>query len=62
MINVYEGDPEELVFREMNDEEFAQWKRDAADAAAAPESDHPLLEQVKSMTPEERATLREMLT
>lgn len=28
MVNVYEGDPEVLVYREMNDDEYTQWQAD----------------------------------
>lgn len=65
MVNVYEPDDNSgeavLVYREMNDEEVKQWKADVRAAKDAPEPEHGLIQQVRSMTDEERKTLKEIL-
>lgn len=62
MVNVYEPDDEgveQLVFRPMNDEEYAVWEADRAVEAPAPVN--PVIEAVRSMSDEDRAALRELL-
>ena len=64
MVNVYEPDAdgvEQLVYRAMNDEEFAEYETRQAAAASAPEPEHHILAAVRSMSDEERAALRELL-
>ena len=66
MVNAYETDGdgvEQLVYREMNDEEYEVWQRDqvSAEEAAKAESIHPLVAQVQSMSDAERAQLLELL-
>lgn len=64
-IALYEPDEdgvEQPVRRQMNDEEFADYEQLVADAAAQADSEHPLIEQVKAMTAEERTRLKELLT
>lgn len=46
MVNVYEGDPPELVYRPMTDAELAQWNADQQAAAATPPPPVPLPEQI----------------
>lgn len=67
MVNVYELDDEgveQLVYREMNDEEFEVWTRDQEAAAAfnVIEQEHPVLAQVRDMSSEDRAALKTLLT
>ena len=60
MVNVYEEDEngkEVLVYREMNDEEFEELEN----REPHPELEHPLIEQVKSMTAEEKVQLRKAM-
>jgi hypothetical protein len=68
MINIYEPDEdgvEQLVYREMNDEEFTEWKARVAAYEAQLQAEqnrpHPLIEQVQSMTEVERKQLRDLL-
>lgn len=68
MVNVYELDEngaEKLVYREMNAKEFKQRKRDEKDAMARRKAEderpHPLVEQVRDMSDEDRQQLRELL-
>lgn len=66
MVNVPEGPNEENVYREMNDEEFAQWKVDVeayeAQVKAEAERPHPLIEQIASLSDADKAALRELLS
>ena len=69
MINTYEPDTEgveQLVYRPMNDEEFAQWKKDVGDYQARMKAEaervHPLVEQVASLSEADKAALRELLS
>lgn len=65
MVNVPEGEDESNVYREMNDEEFAQWEKDRAnheaEAKAQAERPHPLVEQLSSMSDEDKDALRAAL-
>lgn len=64
MVNIYERDEqgiEQLVYREMNDEEFKDHKVRLKTAKNVPDMEHPLLTQVKGMSDEEKAILRELL-
>lgn len=63
MVNVYELDEgvEQLVYREMNDEEFKDHKARLQATKEAEEPEHPLLMQVKNMTKEERQQLYSLL-
>lgn len=68
MINVYEPDAEgveQLVYRPMNDEEFAQWEADVAAheayLKAEVEKPHPLIEQIASLSEADKAAIKELL-
>jgi hypothetical protein len=61
MVNVPEGENETNVYRPMNDEEYAVWKADVKAYEEAPEVKHPLIEQVVSMSEEDKAALKEAL-
>jgi hypothetical protein len=64
MINTYEPDTEgveQLVYRPMNDEEYAQFQLDREAAKNAPDPEHPVLSAVRSMSDEDKAALRSAL-
>jgi len=65
LVNVYESDEdgvEQLVHREMNDEEYEVWQALVAEAPTPiGEEPHPLLAAVETMTDEERQALRDLL-
>lgn len=68
MVNVYEpldapADEQELVYREMNDEELAVWEADRAAAELELETEQrpAILAEVEALTEDERAELRELL-
>lgn len=64
MVSTYEPDDggvEQLVYREMNDEEFETWERDVEIVTNTPTPKHSIITQVTSMTSEERAELRQLL-
>lgn len=64
-VNVPEGENEENVYREMNDEEFTQWQADVVayeeHVKTQAERPHPLVEQLSSMSDEDKAALRTAL-
>lgn len=66
IVNVPEGENESNVYREMNDEEFAQWQADVAaheaHLKAEEERVHPLVEQVASLSEADKTALRELLS
>lgn len=62
MVSVYEPDAdgvEQLVYRPMNDEEFADYE--ARQATVAPNPEHAILAAVRDMSDADRAALRELL-
>lgn len=66
MVNVYEPDHkgvEQLVFRPMNDAEFADWQQVVADAKEAANNPppNPLVAQVAEMSDTDKAALRAAL-
>jgi hypothetical protein len=66
MISTYELDDqseEQLVYREMNDEEFEDYQQRVAEAEEREKNPdpHPLIAQVNEMSEEDRAALREAL-
>jgi hypothetical protein len=65
MVNVYENidGVETLVFREMNDEEYDAWLIGTKEPGAhrADDAPHPLLEQIASLSDEDKAELKKLL-
>jgi hypothetical protein len=64
MISTYEEDAdgvEQLVYREMNDEEYKEYCELQEAHKNAPEPEHPLITQVKSMDKKDRAELKRLL-
>ena len=64
MVNVYEPDAEgveKLVYRPMNDEEYAEHKARVEAAANRPEPEHPVITAVRNMSDKDKAVLKELL-